>query len=81
MRLVLFTSKRCPVCEPLKEKLKALPLELKVIDIEESPTESAERLVFSAPTLILEEEGKEVKRWSGVFSVREVEEFLRRFLK
>lgn len=81
MKLILFTSKRCPVCEPLKEKLKKLSLELKVVDIEESPKESAERLVFSAPTLILEEGGKEVRRWSGVFSVREVEEFLSRFLR
>jgi len=81
LKLILFTSKRCPVCEPLKEKLKKLPLELKVVDIEESPKESAERLVFSAPTLILEEGGKEVRRWSGVFSVREVEEFLSRFLR
>ncbi len=80
MRLILFTSKRCPVCEPLKEKLKKLPLELKVVDIEENPTERANRLVFSAPTLIVEEEGREVKRWSGVFSVKEVEEFLRRIL-
>jgi len=80
LRLILFTSKRCPVCEPLKEKLKKLPLELKVVDIEENPTERANRLVFSAPTLIVEEEGREVKRWSGVFSVKEVEEFLRRIL-
>ncbi len=80
MRLILFTSRRCPVCEPLKEKLKKLPLELKVVDIEENPTERANRLVFSAPTLIVEEEGREVKRWSGVFSVKEVEEFLRRIL-
>ncbi len=80
MRLILFTSKRCPVCEPLKDKLKRLPLELRVVDIEESPAERANRLVFSAPTLILEEEGREIKRWSGVFSVKEVEEFLRRVL-
>ncbi|WP_457680177.1 thioredoxin family protein [Thermovibrio sp.] len=84
MRLVLFTSSRCQVCVPLKEKLrelsKRLNLELKEISIEGNPQEAAQRLVFSAPTVILEEGGREINRWSGVFSVTQVEEFINRLL-
>ena len=84
MRLVLFTSDRCAVCLPLKEKLKVLAeelrIELKEVKIEENPQEAAQRLIFSAPTVVLEEEGRELKRWSGVFSVEEIKTTLLRFL-
>ena len=84
MELLFFSSDRCAVCRPLREKLEKLSDELglsfREIKIEESPQEAAQRLVLSAPTLILEDRGREVRRWSGVFSPLEVEEFLRRLL-
>ncbi|WP_456342881.1 thioredoxin family protein [Thermovibrio sp.] len=84
MKLVLFTSDRCAVCLPLKEKLKKvaeeLEIELKEVKIEENPQEAAQKLIFSAPTVVLEEEGKELKRWSGVFSVEDIKTTLLRLL-
>ena len=85
MKLLLFTSSRCKVCEPLKDKLKKVSEELgvplEVISIEEEPTKASQRLIFSAPTLILEESGREVKRWSGAFSTLEVRSFVERIKK
>ena len=78
MELILFSSKRCAVCTPLKEKLEKLAQELSVkfkeVKIEENPQEAAQRLIFSAPTVVLEEGGREVARWSGVFSVEQIRE-------
>jgi thioredoxin-like negative regulator of GroEL len=70
------------VCEPLEAKLKELSEELKipleVLPIEREPTRASQLLVFSAPTLILEESGREIKRWSGAFSILEVKGFVER---
>jgi len=78
MELILFSSGRCAVCAPLREKLEKLSEELEVafreVKIEENPQEAAQRLIFSAPTVVLEEEGREVARWSGVFSIEQVRE-------
>ncbi len=84
MELILYSSKRCNVCTAIKPKLEEVAakygVELKEINIEENPAEAAQSMVFSAPTLILKERNSEVKRWSRVFSVSEVEEFLARIL-
>ena len=84
MELVLYSSKRCNICVALKPKLKEVAtkygIELKEVNIEENPAEAAQSMVFSAPTLILREGNSEVRRWSRVFSLSEVEEFLNRIL-
>jgi len=84
MELILYSSKRCNVCVALKPKLEEVAtkygIELKEIKIEENPAEAAQSMVFSAPTLILKEGNSEVRRWSRIFSVSEVEAFLNRIL-
>lgn len=84
MELILFSSKRCNVCTALKPKLEELVreygLKIREVVIEENPAEAAQSMVFSAPTLILKEDGREIKRWSRVFSLSEVREFLCRIL-
>ncbi|MEO2082417.1 MAG: thioredoxin family protein [Desulfurobacteriaceae bacterium] len=81
MRLLLFLSRSCRTCAAIEPKVEKLceetGLELKKVDVTENPSEAAQRLVFSTPTLILEDRG-EVKRWSRVFSLEEVREFLER---
>jgi len=80
LRLLLFSSHRCPVCRPLSEKLKKIAEELRIkfkeLKIEENPQEAARRLIFSAPTVVLEEEGRELKRWSGIFSTESIKMFI-----
>jgi len=83
LKLILYSSKKCKVCIPLRAKLKEIAKELKVelreVEIEENPQEAAQKLIFSAPTVILEVDGREIKRWSGIFSVDEVKKTIERF--
>ena len=82
VRLILFTSKSCGVCGALKPKLEELSRELgvplDVVDIQEEPQLSAKFLVFSAPTILVADGERELRRWSGVFSVDEVRSYLER---
>ena len=84
MELVLYSSKRCSICTAVKPKLEEVAakygVELREVNIEENPAGAAQAMVFTAPTLILREGNSEVRRWSRVFSVSEVEEFLNRIL-
>ena len=84
MKLLLFSSEKCSVCNALKPKLEKLAerfgVAFKEVKLEENPQECAQKMVFAAPTVILEENGKELNRWSGIFSLEEVENFLNRLL-
>ena len=84
MEVVLFSSKRCNVCSALKPKVEELAkrfgLKMNEVVIEEEPAKAAQLMVFSAPTLLILEKGREVKRWSGVFSISDVEEFIQRVI-
>lgn len=83
--LIFFSSKTCVVCGALKPKLLNLANEFgipfKEIDISENPAESGKFLVFSAPTVVLTKNGKEINRWSGVFSVNEISVYLSRIFR
>ena len=84
IKLMLFSSERCSVCHALKIKVEELAKEFKAqfeeISIDENPEVAANRLILSAPVVLLEIDGKEVNRLAGVFSVSEIESFLRRIL-
>ena len=84
MEMVLFSSKNCGVCVALKPKLEKIArqfkLELREVVMEENPTEAAQAMVFSAPTVLLVENNRELQRWSGIFSTSEIEAFLQRAL-
>ncbi len=84
IKLILFSFERCSVCHALKPKVEKLAKEFEAqfeeISIDENPEIAADRLILSAPVVLLEIDGKEVNRWAGVFSVSEIESFLRRVL-
>ncbi|MEO2068675.1 MAG: thioredoxin family protein [Desulfurobacteriaceae bacterium] len=84
IKLILFSSKRCSVCESLKPKLKEIAQKFNIpfseVSLDENPEEVSKRLILSAPVVLLEMGGKEINRWAGVFSVAQIEEFLRRIL-
>ena len=84
IKLILFSSEHCSVCHALKPKVEELAKEFKVqfeeISIDENPEVAANRLILSAPVVLLEIDEKEINRWAGVFSVSEIESFLRRIL-
>jgi len=84
IKVIFFSSSKCAVCLPLKEKLKRVVedygIEIEEINLEEKRDKAAKYMVFSVPTVIVEVDGKESGRWSGVFSVNEIETFLERII-
>ncbi len=76
---------QCTVCQSLLPKMKSLVQEYEqvnflYIDSHQYPAVSGQLLVFAAPTVILFQNGKEIKRWSRVFSVDDVRHELDRLL-
>lgn len=83
--LFYFTSKTCPVCHALLPKVQQLAsLYPQVfaahIDIEKIPRAQGEFMVFSAPTLLLFWEGKEIFRQSRFIRLEEVEQYIQKYI-
>ena len=76
-RVIRFTASWCQPCKTLANNLetvnnvKSIPIE--VIDIDVNPELAMEYGIRSVPTLIMKEENVEVKRFSGVRSLKELE--------
>ncbi len=77
-KLLFFYSDTCAPCVALKDKLPIavadLDVELEQLNIDENRALAAQMMVFSVPTVILLEGDKEIKRWSGYFSVFDIVE-------
>ena len=81
--LVYVSFPQCTVCVSLLPKMKSLlqdydHVQFLYVDSSKFPAVSGQLLVFAAPTVILFHQGKEVKRWSRVFSVDHVRQELDR---
>lgn len=84
VKLLLYSSETCSVCRSLKPKLEGVArkfnAEFKEVSMDENLKLVSSRLIFSVPVVLLEVDGREVNRWAGIFSISEVEEFLKRVL-
>ncbi|NMA83342.1 MAG: thioredoxin family protein [Epulopiscium sp.] len=83
--LLYFTSQTCPVCHVLLPKVQELALAypevLAVhIDIEQVPKAQGTFMVFSAPTVVLLWDQKEILRRSTFIQVAEVEQYIKKYL-
>ncbi|MDO4662765.1 MAG: thioredoxin family protein [Tissierellia bacterium] len=71
MNYLFFVSKSCSLCNGMYDKSMKLfekfNIEGKTIDISENPKLRGKYNVFSAPTVIILENEKEVHRESGFF--------------
>ena len=78
-QLFLFSSDWCPGCktlEPIMDKIsQQIYVEKINIDYESNRAKSAN--VMSIPTVVLAENGQEIKRFVGVKSYEQVLEFIR----
>jgi thioredoxin 1 len=78
-QLFLFTAEWCPGCktlEPVMDKISSKIYVEKInIDYESDRVKAAN--VMSIPTVVLAENGKEIKRFVGVKSYEQVLEFIR----
>lgn len=78
-QLLKFSAQWCGPCQALSITLKEKEdwgIEIKEIDIDENLDLAAQYKVRSVPTLILAEDGAEIKRIIGAQSASKIEEFI-----
>lgn len=79
-QLLKFSATWCGPCKSLAGVMKHVDfgdVELVEVDIDEQFDKSAEFGIRGVPTLVLLEDGVEVKRKSGVMMADEIEEFIK----
>jgi len=78
-KIFLFTAEWCPSCktlEPVMDRIKStIPVEKINIEYETDRTKAAK--VTSVPTVVLVENGEEIRRFYGPRSYEQVLEFIK----
>jgi thioredoxin 1 len=78
-QLIKFSASWCQPCKSLAGNFKYVDLkdvELKNVDIEEESDLANEYGIRGVPTMVLLEDGKEVKRHTGVLMADGIEDFI-----
>jgi thioredoxin 1 len=79
-KLLKFSAEWCAPCKSLSNNFKHVDMgevELVNIDIEEDEAAATFYSIRGVPTLILFEDGKEVKRKTGVLMADQIQEFIK----
>lgn len=76
-KILKFSASWCQPCKMLAKNLETAQLTVPVeeIDIDEKTDMSVEYKIRGVPTLVMLEDGKEVKRVSGVKTAAELKEW------
>jgi thioredoxin-like negative regulator of GroEL len=78
-QLLKFSANWCSPCQALTTTIKSendWGIDIKEIDIDEEIDMSARYGIRSVPTLVLIEDGREMKRKSGALSKAQLKEFI-----
>ncbi len=83
LTVIIFSTKTCNVCEPLKMKINDLlkdedQIVFGQVYLEDEPLVQGEYGVFTAPTTVVFVEGKESKRYSRAMDLAEFNQFVHR---
>ena len=79
-RLVKYGASWCGPCKALNQLLESITLDVKLenIDIDHNVQKAQDNNIRTIPTMILfDENGEELKRYSGVMNEVELKEFVK----
>lgn len=79
-KLIKFSATWCQPCKALSGNMKHVDFGdviVEEIDIDADMDKAVSYRVRGVPTLVLEEDGKEIKRQSGVLMADQIEEFIK----
>lgn len=82
MKMVLYSTKKCNVCKALIPKLEIIKenydIGFEILYTEENLELTSQKLIFASPVLTIEDGEIEYKRWVRVFSIIEVEDYIKK---
>lgn len=80
MELYFYTSKTCHSCKQIKPHVERICVEnkirLHVVDREENAAQADTEHIFTLPTMIIKDNGKEIRRKEGTSAVPLIEQFI-----
>ena len=79
MKIIKFYSEACGPCKVLAKQIEVngLANSITSVNVDFNRKEIEKYNIRSIPTtIVLDETGKEVKRWNGLFDVRELKDYL-----
>ena len=78
-KILRFSAEWCQPCKMLARNLELAEIQLPIeyINIDEQPERSIDFKIRSVPTLVLCEDGQEVKRLTGVKTPDELKEWIK----
>ncbi|MFN4201015.1 MAG: thioredoxin family protein [Fervidobacterium gondwanense] len=83
IRALYFKNDKCGVCVAFLPKMERIAqdynLPLEVIDVIQNPDVAGQNMVFTVPTIIIQDEqGNELNRFARNFSEYEIREYIQR---
>lgn len=77
-KVLKFSASWCQPCKMLSKTIESMTIETPIeeIDIDENQGLAVDYMVRGVPTLVMLDNGKEVKRISGALSTKQLEEWL-----
>ncbi|MEJ5257157.1 MAG: thioredoxin family protein [Fervidobacterium sp.] len=83
IRALYFKNDKCGVCVAFLPKMERIAqdynLTLEVVDVIENPDVAGQNMVFTVPTIIIQDEqGNELNRFARNFSEYEIREYIQR---
>lgn len=81
MKLLKFSTQFCSQCRVVARNLKEanLPIEIEEIDAEENDNLCRAYNIQSVPVcIVIDENHQVIKRWNGIFNIKELEEIVER---
>jgi thioredoxin 1 len=77
-KVLRFTASWCQPCKGLAMNLASVETEvpIEIIDIDYDPDTTTKYMVRGVPTLVMLDDDKEIRRFSGMKSTKELQEWI-----